>query len=146
MHGFPDRSSLSIVGGNGRQNLRRTALPGFRNIQRLLLAPDLMAQSLLINRHAAQPVIGFAVIRNRIHAYRQVGQACAVALIDGFLLFNMLFQIRELPPDHAGYNIAHPVIVTELFMLVPCGIFAALCGPFPHFVRVFLRVRKEHSS
>ena len=58
----------------------------------------------------------------------------------------MLRQIRELPPENPRDDIAHPVVVAQLFMLIPRGRLATLRRPFSDPVRVVVAVRQQEPA
>ena len=58
----------------------------------------------------------------------------------------MLGQIRDLPSHDARDDIAHPVVITDLFMLIPWGGFAALRRPLSDLFGVLARIGQKHAS
>ena len=58
----------------------------------------------------------------------------------------MLFQISILPANHTSDDITHTVVVANLFMLIPRGIFSSLCTPLSSSVSIFKIVRQQTST
>ena len=58
----------------------------------------------------------------------------------------MLLQIRKLPADDPGNNVAHPIVIADLLMLIPRSVLAALSRPLADFIGIFKAVGQEHSA
>ena len=58
----------------------------------------------------------------------------------------MLFQMRQLSSDHTGDHVAHAVVITHFFMLVPRSPFSGLGRPLAGLFRSFLAVSQKHPS
>ena len=127
MHRFPDRPSLRIKGRQHFKDLRRAGFAGFRDIKSFLVSAKCSAHRVSVDDHAAQPVVRLGIFKiHRIHAHRQISQPLLIIFIESFFLGDMLFQMRKLPADNTRYDITHPVVVAQLFVLIPRSILAGL--------------------
>ena len=138
MHRLPDRTSFRVVSCYSFQDFCRTGFALLRNEQRLVIIPDLLAHSFLINDHAAEPIVRhrfFCIIR--IHLYGQIAEFLFISLVNRLFLVDVFLQIRQLTANDAGDDVAHPVVVSDFLMLIPWGGFTGLCAPFAYFICIF---------
>ena len=146
VHGFPDRPTFRVERSDRLKDLRRTALAGFIDKRSLRIGAFLQAHGLRLDQKTGQPVVRITVCGNRIHAYRQILQILPVPFVDRLFLRDMIFEMRQLSPDDPRNDIAHAVVVAELLMLIPGGIFPALRGPFAYLDSIFKTVRQDHAA
>ena len=147
VHGLPQGPAFRPEGCQRFQDLRGGEFPGFGMIQHVPVAPDLGRHGLGVDQQAGQPVVrdGLCFVKG-VHGNGEILEAFFVSFIDGLLLGDVVVQVRDLAPNHAGYDVRHAVVVADLFMLIPWRFLPALGGPFPDLVRVLLGVRQEHAS
>ena len=147
VHRLPDGAALRVGGGKFLQNLRRTGLALFMDIACVAVGTDLLAHGVGIDEQAGQPEVRLHDVRLvGVHADGQALQAFLIPIIDGFLLGDVLLQIRQLAADDARNDIRHAVIVARLLVLIPCGGFTRLRGPFPRLLGGGLVVGQQHAA
>ena len=137
MHRLPDGPPFGVQTGNCLQNFRRAGLSVLGTVKSLRIAPNLPAHSLWIDNHGREPIVWFAArLVKGIHLHGQIPEPLPIAVIDCFFLRNMRFQMGILAADHTSNNVAHAVVVADLLVLIPRGVFARLRRPFSCMVRV----------
>ena len=147
VHGFPDGAAFGVHLGDAFQDFRGAALALFVDVQGVGFAAHLLAHCILVDNHAAEPEVRFAVLRVvGVHLHREAFEAFLVAHVDGLFLGDVLLQVGHLAADYAGDNVAHAVVVADFLVLVPGGGLAALGAPLAHFVGVVLAVGEEHAA
>ena len=78
--------------------------------------------------------------------YRQIFEAFSVPLINCLFLRNVIFEIVILTSDHTCNYVAHTVIISDFFVLIPRGIFTRLGGPFTGFICRFKIIGQKASA
>ena len=147
MHGLPDWASFGLEGGDGFQDFLWATLAGYALVEIVLFASHHGGHGILVEEAAGEPEVGLAVfLVVGVHGEGKILQAFLVALIDRFLLGDVLVQVGDLTPDHAGHHVGDAVVVSDLLMLIPGSGFPALGGPFSYLVRVFFAVGQEHAA
>ncbi len=147
VHGFPDGAAFGVHGGDAFQDFRGAALALFVDVQGVGFTAYLLAHCILVDNHAAEPEVRFAVLRVvGVHLHREAFEAFLVAHVDGLFLGDVLFQVGHLAADYASDDVAHAIVVADFFVLVPGGGLAALGAPLADFLGVVLAVGEEHAA
>ena len=111
------------------------------------LASYLTTHRILIDDEAAQPMVGNRIrLIKRVHGYRKAFQSFLVSVVDCSLLCNVLVKVRNLAADDTCDHIAHPVVVADLFMLVPGGVLPGLRRPLADLVGDLDIGCKQHAA
>ena len=116
-------------------------------VQVFPLSPDSRSHGVFINQQAAEPIVWNTVFLIKwIHLYRKILQSLLISLIESFFLADMLFHVWNLSPHDPGHDIAHAVVVADLFVLIPRSRFPALGTPLADLVRIFFGICQEQAS
>ena len=146
VHRFPDRTTLRVQAGDGLQDFRRAAFARLPDVKGIRLTPHLLAHGILVDNQRAEPVIWNGLLIEWNHFHRKVLQTLRVAVVNGFFPGNVLLQMRVLAANDAGNDIAHAVVVSHLFVLVPRRCFPGLGGPFAGFIGILQGIGQQASA
>ena len=128
VHGLPDWTGLDVLLLQRQANLfRRHGAAG-------------------VNSHTAEPEIRLAVRQMGVHPHRKPLKCFFISPVDGFLLRSVLKKVNELPAADPRHDIAHPIVITDLLVLVPRVRLSGLRGPKPGLGDARLIVGQQHSA